>query len=124
MIPGSTINAAIWSLWRYRRIASTWFTARWRYTTCQGWLTDDNGERFWGVNHYQEEGQRVSNWLAEGVIKYHRTLGTTLNTLIRAGLTINEVNEWGPTQAQIDAWPALAEEAERPMLVLISARKA
>ncbi|MCK6929717.1 class I SAM-dependent methyltransferase [Enterobacter roggenkampii] len=90
----------------------------------QGWLTDDNGERFWGVNHYQDEGQRVSNWLADGVIKYHRTLGTTLNALIKAGLTISNVNEWGPTQAQIDAWPALAEEAERPMLVLIVARKA
>ena len=90
----------------------------------QGWLTDDNGERFWGVNHYQDEGQRVSNWLADGVIKYHRTLGTTLNALIKAGLTISNVNEWGPTQAQIDAWSALAEEAERPMLVLIAARKA
>lgn len=92
--------------------------------TRQGWLTDDSGERFWGVNHYQEEGKRVSNWLADGVIKYHRTLGTTLNALIGAGLTISEFNEWGPTQAQIDAWPALAEEAERPMLVLIAARKA
>ena len=91
--------------------------------TRQGWLTDDNGERFWGVNRYQDEGERVSNWLADGVIKYHRTLGTTLNALIKAGLTITEVNEWGPTQAQIDAWPALAEEAERPMLVLISAAK-
>lgn len=58
------------------------------------------------------------------MIKYHRTLGTTLNALIKAGLTISEVNEWGPTQAQIDARPALAEEAERPMLVLIAARKA
>ena len=92
--------------------------------TRQGWLTDDNGERCWGVNHYQDEGKRVSNWLAEGVIKYHRTLGTTLNALIKAGLTISEVNEWGPTQTQVDAWPALAEEAERPMLVLIAARKA
>ncbi|MCW4863216.1 class I SAM-dependent methyltransferase [Enterobacter hormaechei subsp. hoffmannii] len=92
--------------------------------TRQGWLTDDNGERFWGVNHCQDEGKRVSNWLAEGVIKYHRTLGTTLNALIKAGLTISEVNEWGPTQAQVDARPALAEEAERPMLVLIAARKA
>jgi hypothetical protein len=90
----------------------------------QGWLTDDNGERFWGVNHYQDEGKRVSNWLADGVVKYHRTLGTTLNALIGAGLTISDVNEWGPAQAQIDAWPALAEEAERPMLVLIAARKA
>ncbi|PKA30953.1 SAM-dependent methyltransferase [Cedecea lapagei] len=89
----------------------------------QGWLTDDNGERFWGVNQYQQEGQRVSNWLADGVIKYHRTLGTTLNALIHAGLSLREVNEWGPTQAQIDAWPALAEEAERPMLVLIAAIK-
>ncbi|ELZ5057471.1 class I SAM-dependent methyltransferase [Enterobacter hormaechei] len=92
--------------------------------THQGWLTDDSGERFWGVNHYQDESQRVSNWLADGVIKYHRTLGTTLNALIKAGLTISEVNEWGPTQTQVDAWPALAEEAERPMLVLIAARKA
>jgi len=92
--------------------------------TRQGWLTDANGERFWGVNRYQEQGKRVSNWLAEGVIKYHRTLGTTINALIKVGLTISEVNEWGPTQAQIDAWPALAEEAERPMLVLISAHKA
>jgi SAM-dependent methyltransferase len=91
--------------------------------SCQGWLTDDNGERFWGVNQYQQEGQRVSNWLADGVIKYHRTLGTTLNALIHAGLSLREVNEWGPTQAQIDAWPALAEEAERPMLVLIAAVK-
>ena len=89
----------------------------------QGWLTDDNGQRFWGVNQYQQEGQRVSNWLADGVIKYHRTLGTTLNALIHAGLSFREVNEWGPTQAQIDAWPALAEEAERPMLVLIAAVK-
>ncbi|UQC72253.1 SAM-dependent methyltransferase [Lelliottia sp. AC1] len=89
----------------------------------QGWLTDDNGERFWGVNQYQQEGQRVSNWLADGVIKYHRTLGTTLNALIHAGLSLREVNEWGPTQAQIDALPALAEEAERPMLVLIAAVK-
>ncbi|HBM7606905.1 TPA: class I SAM-dependent methyltransferase [Enterobacter hormaechei subsp. xiangfangensis] len=92
--------------------------------TRQGWLTDDSGERFRGVNHYQDESQRVSNWLADGVIKYHRTLGTTLNALIKAGLTISEVNEWGPTQTQVDAWPALAEEAERPMLVLIAARKA
>ena len=65
--------------------------------TRQGWLTDDSGERFWG---------------------------TTLNALIKAGLTRSEVNEWGPTQTQVDAWPALAEEAERPMLVLIAARKA
>ncbi|NQF19921.1 class I SAM-dependent methyltransferase, partial [Enterobacter hormaechei] len=73
--------------------------------TRQGWLTDDNGERYWGVNHYQDEGKRVSNWLADGVVKYHRTLGTTLNALIGAGLTISDVNEWGPGVNLRLRWP-------------------
>ena len=65
----------------------------------------------------------MSNWLADGVVKYHRTLGTTLNSLITAGFTIRHVNEWGPTAMQIEENQALAEEAERPMMVLISAQR-
>ena len=51
----------------------------------QGWLVDGEGRRSWPVNGYQAEGKRVSNWLAEGVVKYHRTLGTYLNALVAAG---------------------------------------
>ncbi|MCG6267976.1 class I SAM-dependent methyltransferase, partial [Vibrio furnissii] len=90
----------------------------------QGWLTDADGQRSWAVNRYQDEGQRVSNWLAEGVIKYHRTLGSILNALIAAGFVLEHIDEWGPSAEQIAAMPALAEETERPMLVLVSARKA
>ncbi|WP_235203166.1 class I SAM-dependent methyltransferase [Vibrio fluvialis] len=90
----------------------------------QGWLTDADGQRSWAVNRYQDEGQRVSNWLAEGVIKYHRTLGSIFNALIAAGFVLEHIEEWGPSAEQIAAMPALAEEAERPMLVLVSARKA
>ena len=89
----------------------------------QGWLTDSEGQRSWAVNHYQHEGQRVSNWLADGVIKYHRTLGSTLNSLMGAGFTLRHVNEWGPSAQQIAATPALAEEAERPMMMIISAQR-
>lgn len=92
-------------------------------TSTQTWLCDEAGQRYWGVNNYQKEGARVSNWLAEGVIKYHRTLGTTLNTLLATGFAIREVNEWGPSEQQIQAFPALAEEAERPMMVIISAQR-
>lgn len=102
------------------------FTTEHPIHTCplrQGWLTDEQGQRSWAVNNYQNEGQRVSNWLADGVIKYHRTLGTTLNALINAGFTLRQVNEWGPTAQQIAANPALEEEAERPMMVLISAQR-
>lgn len=89
----------------------------------QGWLVDEEGRRSWPINGYQAEGKRVSNWLAEGVIKYHRTLGTHLNALIAAGFAIRHVEDWGPTAEQIAANPALAEEAERPMLLLVAVQK-
>ena len=63
----------------------------------------------------------MANWLADGVIKQQRPLGTLVNTLIDCGFTLNRLIEWGPTQAQVDAMPALAEERERPMMLLIGA---
>ncbi|MBX9295665.1 class I SAM-dependent methyltransferase [Chromobacterium piscinae] len=89
----------------------------------QQWVNDREGRRSWAVNGYQAEGRRVSNWLADGVVKYHRTLGATLNALMAAGFALRHVDEWGPSAEQIAIEPALAEEAERPMLVLIAAQK-
>ncbi len=87
------------------------------------WLIDPHGRKVWPVDGYQQEGVRVTNWLANGVIKQHRTMGTLLNYLIRAGFTIAHVEEWGPTDEQIVARPELAEERERPMMLLVSARR-
>jgi len=42
---------------------------------------------------------------------------------MRAGFTLLQVNEWGPTGELIDTNQALAEKAERPMMVLISAQR-
>ncbi|WP_213937354.1 class I SAM-dependent methyltransferase [Pseudomonas sp. dw_612] len=88
-----------------------------------GWLIDDEGRKRWPLDSYQLEGERVTNWLAEGVIKQHRTVGTLLNALIAAGFTIRYVNEWGPTDAQVAAQPALAVERERPMMMLVAVER-
>ncbi|MGF6125905.1 SAM-dependent methyltransferase [Pseudomonas frederiksbergensis] len=88
-----------------------------------GWLIDGEGHKRWPLDSYQLEGERVTNWLAEGVIKQHRTMGTLLNTLIAAGFTIRHVNEWGPNDAQVAAQPALAEERERPMMMLVAVER-
>lgn len=88
-----------------------------------GWLIDSEGNKRWPIDSYQLEGERVTNWLAEGVIKQHRTLGTLLNTLIAAGFTIRHVNEWGPSEADVAAQPALAEERERPMMLLVGVQR-
>ena len=92
-------------------------------TARQEWTVDAGGGRCWPVSGYQHEGDRVSNWLAEGVVKQHRKLSTYVNALIAAGFVITHVDEWGPSAEQIAACPALAEEAERPMFFLLSARK-
>lgn len=102
------------------------FTTEHPIYTCatnQEWVIDAEGQRSWRVNNYQNEGPRVSNWLADGVIKYHRTLGTTLNALMSVGFELRHVEEWGPSAEQIAAVPDLAEEAERPMMVLIAAQR-
>ncbi|MCI0752594.1 class I SAM-dependent methyltransferase [Teichococcus vastitatis] len=92
-------------------------------STRPGWLAREDGQKTWPVDSYAIEGARTTDWLAKGVVKYHRTLGTTLNTLITSGFTIREVHEWHPTQQQIAEYPALAAEMERPMMVLISAQR-
>ena len=89
-----------------------------------GWETDAaTGRRRWPIDSYALEGPRRTDWLAEGVVKQHRMLGTTLNTLIRAGFAIRHVEEWSPSDADLAAHPDWAEERDRPMFLLIAAER-
>ena len=87
------------------------------------WVVGQDGRKTWPVDGYLIEGPRTTDWLAEGVVKQHRTLGTTLTLLMRAGFTLTHAEEWRPTDAQIRARPELAEELERPMFLLLAARR-
>jgi len=87
------------------------------------WAVDGEGRKTWPVDGYSREGPRVTDWLAKGVVKHHRTIGTTLNLLIRAGFTLAHIEEFSPTEAQIAAKPELAEERERPMFLMVAARR-
>jgi SAM-dependent methyltransferase len=85
------------------------------------WLLDGNGRRTWPVNGYAMEGERRTDWFVKGVVKHHRTLATTLNTLIGTGFGLRQIEEFAPTPEQVEAMPALAQELERPTLLLVSA---
>jgi SAM-dependent methyltransferase len=87
------------------------------------WSIGRDGHPTWPVDGYLAEGPRTTDWLAPGVVKHHRTLGTTLNSLIRQGFTIAHVEEWGPTDEQISANPQWAKERERPMFLLVAAQR-
>jgi SAM-dependent methyltransferase len=90
--------------------------------TRPGWLVTEDGRKTWPVDRYLVEGPRTTDWLSPGVVKHHRTIGTTLSLLRDAGFSIDRVQEFCPTPEQIAAEPALAEEVERPMFLLVSAQ--
>ncbi len=86
------------------------------------WMQADADRRVWPLDGYAQEGRRVTDWLAKGVVKYHRRLDTTINQLIEAGFTLDGIEEWNPTPDQLAAIPTLRDEMDRPMMLLVAAR--
>ena len=87
------------------------------------WSLDAAGRKTWPVDRYLDEGPRSTDWLAKGVIKQHRTLGTYINMLIGIGFAVSHVEEWGPTEEQIAAEPNWADERQRPPFLLVAATR-
>lgn len=82
-----------------------------------------DGRATWPVDRYLDEGPRVTDWLAPGVVKQHRTITTYVRALRRAGFELIDLDEWGPTADQVAATPEWAVERDRPPFLLIAARR-
>ncbi|ADB29439.1 Methyltransferase type 11 [Kribbella flavida DSM 17836] len=74
------------------------------------------------VDDYADEGQRQRQWFVDGVVKYHRTIGSTLEALLSAGFTVQAVREPQPTAEQVRRSPHLVLHRRRPPLLVVSAR--
>ena len=86
------------------------------------WRTDPDGTKVWPLNDYLLEGRRVTEWITPGVVKYHRTVASYVNSLLAHGFQLVHLEEWGPTQAQIAAHPEWADEVHRPPFLLLAAQ--
>ena len=62
-------------------------------------------------------------FLGEDVTKYHKTLTTYVNGLIKAGFCITHLVEPQPDESMLDTVPGMRDELRRPMMLLIAARK-
>ncbi len=89
-----------------------------------GWIKDPSGNKLcWPVDCYSQEGRRESHWFVPGVIKYHRTISTIMNSLIRAGFTIQTVVEPVASDEDEKNWPNLKEARRRPPFLIVKAAK-
>lgn len=90
----------------------------------QDWVYDKDGEKIcWPVDRYFMEGKRNTTFLGENVIKYHRTLTSYLNTLLKHGFKINKIIEPEPNTEMLKEIPEMKDELRRPMMLLISVEK-
>ncbi len=90
----------------------------------QQWCLGPAGERLhWPVDDYQKEGPPHTQWMADDVVKYHRTTATLVNTLIESGFSITKLLEPQPTAEMLLQQPDWKDESRRPMLVLLSGVK-
>jgi len=88
----------------------------------QDWCRGSEGElRHWPVDNYQMEGVRHTHFIADRVIKYHRTVATYLNSVIAAGLRIVRVSEPEPPRELLAKYPDWKDESRRPMFLIIAA---
>ena len=89
----------------------------------QDWYYDENGNILhFPVDRYFYEGQREAVFLQEKVVKYHRTLTTYLETLMKHGFMIQHVVEPQPPLEMMDM-DGMKDEMRRPMMLLIAVQK-
>ncbi len=86
-----------------------------------GFVTGAGGRTVWPLDGYLDPGPRTTDWLAPGVVKYHRGVGDYVGALLRAGFTLTGLEEWGPSEEQVAENPEWADERERPLFLLLSA---
>jgi 2-polyprenyl-3-methyl-5-hydroxy-6-metoxy-1,4-benzoquinol methylase len=88
------------------------------------WVAAADGRQAFAIADYLIEGRRVTNWIVDGIVKFHRTIGTMLNILVAAGFEYRAVDEWKPSDDQFAAHPEWrATELTRPMFLLMSLTK-
>ncbi len=89
----------------------------------QEWYRDENGKILhFPVDRYFEEGPRQAVFLGETVEKYHRTLTSYLEGLLRSGFELLHVKEPKPPESMMNI-PGMKDELRRPMMLLAAARK-
>lgn len=103
------------------------FSAEHPVFTAQGredWYYDESGNILhWPVDSYYLEGKRESVFLGEEVVKYHKTLTTYLNTLLKTGFEITGIVEAQPSEEMLKIILEMKDELRRPMMLLVSAKK-
>lgn len=88
------------------------------------WTRDEQGNKLHAnLSNYSIDGQRRSTWFVDGVIRYHRTFSSVVNTLVEAGFVIERMIEPVPDAAMLEKYPEHRDLLHKPDFLLVRAGK-
>ena len=88
------------------------------------WVFDpETKDRYWPVSNYNEEGERSEKWFIDNIKKYHRTLSSIINTIIRNDFEILEIAESRADDELISKNPKFLNGKNLAHFLFIKARK-
>ena len=88
------------------------------------WTCNEENERIHNnLTTYALEGERKVTWIVDGVIKYHRTMSSIINSLSNAGFIINKMLEPIPSKEIMNQYPSYKRYIHKPDFLLIKAKK-
>lgn len=82
-----------------------------------------NDKRYFLLSDYNNMGERFLNWNVDGVIKYHRNFSCVVNSVIKAGLNIVEIQESQPLPQAIEKVEKYKYQKDKSYYLFIKARK-
>lgn len=100
------------------------------FTTCtkytenvkKGHTVIDN--KYFGLfSDYNRPGIRTNYWFDADVIKYHRTFTEVINTLVKNGFTIEEIEEPVASEEALNKNPKYINQLDRPLFLIVKAKK-
>jgi SAM-dependent methyltransferase len=92
-------------------------------TSCdRAWQTG-GARQEWMVDHYFDVGRRVTQWLGEQVIKYHRTVEDYFLGLQTAGFVVTRLRESRPEPQWFAQEATYHRRTRIPLFLFLAARK-
>lgn len=89
----------------------------------EDWIyAEDGSPEAWPVDNYFYPGERQTTFLGHDVLKQHHTLTQILMGIIKAGFTLEHIEEAQPSEEMMGL-PGMKDEMRRPMMLLVKARK-
>lgn len=88
------------------------------------WTLNEENERIhYNLTTYALEGERKVTWIVDGVIKYHRTMSSIINSLSNAGFIIDKILEPIPDKEIMEQCPSYKKYIHKPDFLLIKVKK-